>query len=229
MIECAVWWSTPLPNAEEFLALLTAEEVERHRGYRQEADRRRFLTGRVLAKTLAGERLGRPPAAVVFDATCDDCGKPHGVPRVPGSSLRLSISHSGERIGVALTEAAPVGLDVETVTRGADDSLIDYALNDTERGALRALPDADRTDAFFSYWTRKEAVMKATGRGLRIPLRSLTLSAPGTPAALLASTDAALSPATTRMADLEPGEGYRAAVAVLGDGELRVTERWWRG
>lgn len=227
MIECSVWWATPLPNDPRYLALLDAVERGRHQAYRQEIDQRRFLTGRVLAKTVAGELLGRAPGDVAFDATCDDCGKPHGRPRVPGAGFELSISHSGERIGVAVTSGVPVGLDVETATRQADDSLIAYALNETERQALDGLSGTERSAAFFRYWCGKEALMKATGRGLRIPLRSITLAGPDEPPRLVASGDPALHPARTRLADLDPGEGYRAAIAVLAGDDLEVSERWW--
>ncbi|WP_199431295.1 4'-phosphopantetheinyl transferase family protein [Qaidamihabitans albus] len=227
MIDCAVWWATPLATSGEFLALLNPAERERLHAYRREADQRRFLTGRVLARTLAGQRLGVDPAAVELDATCADCGRQHGPPRVPGAPLALSISHSGDRIAVALTGGTAVGIDVETVNRRADDSLISYALSDAERAAIAGLPDDERAEAFFTYWARKEAVMKATGRGLRISLRGLTLSAAGEPPRLLAAADGELSPEATSMADLTPGEEYRATVAVLSGAGLTVTEQWW--
>jgi 4'-phosphopantetheinyl transferase len=225
VIECRVWWALPLTAEARYLKLLDQAEQGRYAAYRQEIDQRRFLTGRVLAKTVVGELLGRAPEAVEFDATCDDCGKPHGRPRIDG--VRFSISHSGDRIGLAVTGATPVGLDVETATRRADDSLISYALNETEQRDMARLDGEERTWAFFRYWTRKEALMKATGRGLKIPLRSITLSGPAEPARLVASADPALAPATTRLADLDPGEGYRAAVAVLTGDELKVTEQHW--
>jgi 4'-phosphopantetheinyl transferase len=227
VIECTVWWSKPLPNEERYLALLDPLEQGRHSAYRQEIDQRRFLTGRVLAKTVAAAFLNRPLATIEFDATCTDCGKPHGIPRVPGAGLALSISHSGELIGVAVTADTPVGLDVETATRRADDSLIEYALNAEERAGLESLDAEERASAFFTYWTRKEALMKATGRGLKIPLQSITLSKYDEPARLLSSADPALDPARTRLEDLKASDDYRAAVALLTPGEIQVTERWW--
>ncbi|KAA9149268.1 4'-phosphopantetheinyl transferase superfamily protein [Amycolatopsis acidicola] len=220
MIVCEVWWAEPLPSEPRFLAFLDEPERGRYQAYRREIDRRRFLTGRVLAKTVLGEKLGRAPESVRFDATCVDCGKPHGKPRLPGTEF--SISHSGERIGLAVAGAS-VGLDVETDTRNADDPLIEYALNETEREALAGLSPADKVGAFFRYWTQKEALMKATGLGLKIPLHSITL----VDGQLAACSDAALDPATTRLADLSPGEGYRAAVAVLTSEELEVREERW--
>lgn len=227
MITCSVWWAVPVDDTAEDRELLTDVELDRYSAYRKPEDRRRFLTGRVLAKTLVGRRLGIPAADVVFDATCEDCDKQHGPPRIPGSTLRLSISHSGDRVGLALTDGAELGLDVESTTRRADDGLLDYALSEAERTAVADLPDDDRTRAFFRYWTGKEALMKATGKGLRIPLTSLTLSAPGERTRLVSSEAPTLDPATTRLAPLQPGDGYDAAVAVLTGDELDVTEHWW--
>ncbi|GAA1198799.1 4'-phosphopantetheinyl transferase superfamily protein [Prauserella alba] len=216
-----------MDDAAEHRGLLTDVERERYGAYRKSDDRRRFLTGRVMAKTLVGERLGVPAADVVFDAACEDCDKQHGPPRLPGSTLRLSISHAGDRVGLALTDGAELGLDVEATTRHADDGLLDYALSDTERAAVADLADSDRTRSFFRYWTGKEALMKATGKGLRIPLTSLTLSAPGEPIRLVSAAASTLDPATTRLAALQPGSGYDASVAVLTGDELEITERWW--
>ncbi|WP_037317751.1 4'-phosphopantetheinyl transferase family protein [Amycolatopsis orientalis] len=224
MIECAVRWSPPLPAEPRFLALLDELEQGRYDTYRQDIDKRRFLTGRVLAKTVTAERLGLAVEEVSFDATCDDCGKPHGRPRVPGAPLMLSISHSGDLIGVAATAGTPVGLDVETATRRADDSLIEYALSPAEQAAVSGLLAEQRTTAFFTYWTRKEAVMKATGKGLKIPLQSITFSGHDEAARLVSSGDAALDPARTRLVDLKAAEGYRAAVALLTSDEISVTE-----
>ncbi|MEC3975294.1 4'-phosphopantetheinyl transferase family protein [Amycolatopsis sp. H20-H5] len=224
MIDCVVWWSAPLPNEQRFLRLLDETEHGRHVAYRQELDKQRFLTGRVLAKTLAAERLGRAVEAIRFDSACEDCGKPHGRPKVPGADLMLSISHSGDLIGVAATSGTPVGLDVETAKRRADNSLIEYALSPAEQQALHGLTDDERATAFFTYWTRKEAVMKATGKGLKIPLQSITFSAYDKPAELIVSSDSALDPARTRLKDLKARDGYRAAVALLTSEDINVTE-----
>ncbi len=226
-MEIEVRWSSPLPAEDRFLRLLDDVEQGRFEAYRQEADKRRFLTGRVLAKTVAAERLGLALEAVKFDATCEDCGKPHGRPRVPGADLTLSISHSGDLIGIAATPSVPVGLDVETATRRADDGLIEYALSPVEAEHLAGLGAEEKAAAFFVYWTRKEAVMKATGKGLRIPLQSITFSRYDEPASLVSSGDPALAPATTRLVDLKAADGYRAAIAVLTTEELSVTEEHW--
>ncbi len=226
-VTCEVWWSRPVASADDYLRTLDDIELGRFDAYRQDPDKLRFLTGRVLARSAVARWLGTKPEAIAFDASCEDCGKPHGKPRVIGhDDVALSLSHSGDRVGVAVTAGAPVGLDVEATSGRATDDLITYALNDTERAAVTGLTPEDAAAAFFTYWARKEALMKATGRGLKIPLRSITLSAPGEPARLVAADDAALDPAATTLFDVDPGPGYRAAVAVLTSGPVKITEQW---
>lgn len=223
-----MWWATPLPPNDALLGLLNSDEHTRYAAYRKPADQRRFLTGRVLARTVVGQRLGLAPADVALDSTCPDCGKPHGRPRVVGSTLELSITHAGERVGLALIDGVPVGLDVEATSRNSGDELLRYTLSPAELATVEALPADDRGAAFFRYWTRKEAVMKATGLGLKLPLRSITLAPPGEPPRLLSATDGALDPNRTTIVDLSPGDGYLAALAVLTDDPVTVTELPWR-
>ncbi len=226
-VACEVWWSRPLATADDHLGTLDDTERTRFDAYRQDADKLRFLTGRVLARSAVAQWLGTEPTAIRFDASCEDCGKSHGKPRVIGhDDVALSLSHSGDRVGVAVTTGAPVGLDVEATSGRATHDLITYALNETERATVTGLTPEDAAAAFFTYWARKEALMKATGRGLKIPLRSITLSAPGEPARLVAADDAALDPTATTLFDVDPGPGYRAAVAVLTSEPVDVTERW---
>ncbi|WP_286899060.1 4'-phosphopantetheinyl transferase superfamily protein [Thermocrispum sp.] len=208
--------------------MLAPAERTRYEAYRQPADRLRFLTGRVLARTVAGRYLGVPPTSVELDATCPDCGKQHGKPRIPGNDLELSISHAGQRVGLAVAVGTSIGLDVESTSRSSGDDLLNYALSDAELDAVAGRPAAERARLFFTYWARKEALMKATGLGLKVPLRSITLAPPEAPPALLASAHDALDPATTAIVDLDAGQGYAAAVAALTANGLTVNQRWWR-
>jgi 4'-phosphopantetheinyl transferase len=227
VVECSVWWATPLTPDDELLGLLDPAERTRYRAYRKPEDQRRFLTGRVLARTVVGQRLRISPGAVALDASCPDCGKPHGRPRVVGAGLELSLTHAGDRVGLALTSGVPVGLDVEATGRSSGDDLIRYSLTDREHAAVSALPPEARATAFFTYWTRKEAVMKATGLGLKLPLRSITLSPPGEPPRVLTASDGAVDPTATTIVDLYPGPGYLAAVALLTARPVAVAEHAW--
>lgn len=192
MTEVEVWWGRIAQVRDEFAADLDRVELERLSAYRRDDDKARFLLGCTIVRRVLANRLSLPPAKVRLDRTCPECGKPHGKVRADG--VELSVTHSGDLVGVAVSES-PVGLDVEKVDPALDvDGLAGISLSDTE---LAALPHTDRARAFTTYWTRKEAVVKATGDGLRIDLRTIT----GPPAGF-------------RLMNLEVDPGYVAALAI---------------
>ena len=180
------------------------DEVERERlaGYRREEDRQRFLVGCALAKAAVAACAGTSAADISFDRTCADCAKPHGKPRVIGSDLELSVSHSGDRVAVAVIPGRPVGVDVERVRETHDrDSLARYVMAESETGDL------------FVAWTRKEAVTKATGDGLRVSFKEVVLAED--PVRVVAWPYPE-PPQHVTLFDLDAGAGYVAALAVLG-------------
>lgn len=228
-IRCEVWWARPAVETPRLIAMLDGIERERHDAYRQTVDRARFLTGRIVAKAAAGSALGIDPATVALDSTCPDCGRPHGKPRViPPSNFsgvvpELSISHSGNLVGVAMTPGQPVGLDVEQERDVEIDGLVRMTLSAAEQTEFAAVPATDRDAAFFTYWSRKEAILKATGRGLAIGMTKLTVTPWDQAPRILDSQSSEVDTATMRMAQLEAGSGYRACVAVIAPADLAVT------
>jgi 4'-phosphopantetheinyl transferase len=128
--------------------------------------------------------------------------------------VHVSVSHSGDRVAVAATAAAPVGVDVERVRE----------LRLAELGAQTLGPGEWATDLaeFFTYWARKESAVKATGDGLSVPLSGVLVSRPDEPARLLGYR--ARPDLVATMRDLDPGPGYAAAVTVLAGEPWQVIE-----
>ncbi len=210
-MEVGVWWARP---GDAYRELLDPVEVGRREALKQEADRDRFTTAAVLVRLVVAARTGLDPAAVPVRRDCPRCGRPHGRPVVDGYGLHLSVTHSGERVGVAVA-GVPVGLDVEQVRPVRVAELARMALGPGERAV-----DAD---GFFRYWTRKESAVKATGDGLTVPLTGVRVSPPDEPARLLGYPDRAGLVATMR--DLDAGTGYAAALTVLAPEPVEVCVR----
>lgn len=229
---CDVWWATPAVSTPNLLGLLDAVEHERHEAYRRTIDRARFLTGRVVAKAALGAALGIEPARVVLDSTCPDCGRMHGKPRVVAPDgypadrplPEMSISHSGDRVAVAITDGLPVGVDVEQERDLQVNEMVRLTLSAAELETFTAIDDANRDAAFFTYWARKEALLKATGKGLAIAMSKVTVTPPDQPPRLLHSDSSEVDVHMVRMAQLDAGSGYRACVAVLGGAEIEPVE-----
>jgi 4'-phosphopantetheinyl transferase len=223
--ECGVWWADPGAAGPKLAALLSGAEQERWHRFRFDHDRAAYLAAHALTRIVAGGLMGIAPRQVRFETTCVNCGSAaHGKPRLPGSALEFSLTHSRGRVGVAFAHGLPVGLDVEDVTASRQGGALALTvLAPAEQAALAALPENRQSDGFLRYWTRKEAVLKATGFGLSVRPDLVAVTAPGDSPALLAwtATPALAQPAV--LYDLSPGPAQMAALAVLG-GRPNITE-----
>lgn len=224
--ECHVWWARPTDGPADLRRLLDADERARGERLVLAADRLRFLAAHALARLVLARYLGYDAARLRFTARCTACGQPHGKPRLadPPADLELSLSHSGERVVVAIARAVPVGVDVEQVGTEDHRELVEDVLAPGERRALRELGPTRRRSAFLRYWVRKEALLKATGDGLTVSPALVTVSAPDQPARLLAWEARQAAPVHAQLIDLDPGEGLVACVALLAEARHRVVE-----
>lgn len=227
---CQVWWARVTDVEPRHAELLSEVEKVRSRAYREADDRARFILGCALSRLVLSALLRIPPREVPLDRTCPRCGRPHGKPRLPTGRPQLSVSHSGDRVAVAVTMAAPVGVDVERVHASFDiREMAEEVLTDAEFSQVMNRPCRERLDVFFTYWTRKESVLKATGEGLSVPLRGIAVSGPGEGARLLSCEHHPRLVETASLFDLNPGTGYRAALTVLHAPPVRIRELDGRG
>jgi phosphopantetheinyl transferase len=156
-----------LRGAEAFADehLLTDEDRERAARFRQASDRHNFVLGRTMIHHLVGPRGVSTPCVVSIGA--------HGKPFLPGASA-CNLSHSGRWVACAVSRHEPVGIDVETFARLKDyRDLIPTITHPTERRYIeQATPDS-RLALFKRCWTRKEAILKATGKGFSHDLQTI--------------------------------------------------------
>jgi 4'-phosphopantetheinyl transferase len=216
-----VWWAHRQDASARLAELLDETEQGRRAAYRRAEDRERFVVGCALAKTVLARYSGRRPADVRFDRACATCGRPHGKPVATGLGLEHSVSHSGDLVAVAVARS-PVGVDVEQldgrsrpVGGGDPQAVARLVLGADEQAALAAVRPSDRAQAFLVAWTRKEAVTKATGDGMRVSFSDVVVAVDGG-APRLISWPYPRPPETVSLRDLETETGYVAAIAVIG-------------
>ncbi|MBT2491919.1 4'-phosphopantetheinyl transferase superfamily protein [Streptomyces sp. ISL-96] len=158
-------------------ALLSAAELEIVRRRSERAAVRYAGAHAALRRILAGYlsvpperiRLGRQP--------CPRCAHPeHGRPRVdwPHTALDFNLSRSGSHWLVAVAVGSQVGADIEDGRAVDVEGSSTLVLADGELAHMRAQKDEKhRLDVFFRCWTRKEAVVKASGVGIAADLTSI--------------------------------------------------------
>lgn len=223
--DCQVWWASRSLCADWHTQLLDQAERRRYRHYLRAVDRDRFTVGVALTRLVLAAQLGARPAGVPIDRTCERCGGPHGRPRLAmRAGLDFSVSHSGDMVVFAVTRSRAgdgarraVGVDVELISAAvADEAPVGIVLSAAERKAFSMLDAREQPKAFFRYWVRKEAVLKATGDGLAVPMTDLTVTAPDQAARLAHWQGRPDLPARVSVHDLGARPGYAAAIAFAG-------------
>jgi 4'-phosphopantetheinyl transferase len=175
--------------------------------------RRRFIASHSAVRAIVAGYL-----QVTADAV--DLSAPYGQPlQVADGALIVSLAHTGERALVAVAAAA-TGVDIERLDNlpvEEVDEMAAFCLSPGELSELAALPVEAQQVAFLRLWTRKEAYLKACGRG--IADQALTAVDVG-----LSSDTPAVTPtgSTLRLVDLDPDSGYVGALATTGHGPVRL-------
>lgn len=142
-----------------FENLLSRQEHIRANKFHFTKDRNRFIICRTLSKFLLTEQTGLEIEKVFLDEL------PNKKPYLPSHpSVFFNVSHTEKYALIAIGDAI-LGVDIEQVNKDYDfmESLphifseeeIDFVLKADNKAYL-----------FYKFWTRKEAIVKATGKGI---------------------------------------------------------------
>ncbi len=202
-------------ESEHRTGLLSADERERAGRFLVEHARTEFVAARSALRSILARYLGREPRAIAF--ALGSLGKPSLAD--PGREpLYFNLSHSHGLALVAVTRRGEIGADVEQVRElvSADD-LAGRFFHPNEVVTLRGLRPDQRMRGFFNAWTRKEAFLKATGKGISYGIDRVEVTLrPGEPPRVLGIDGDARAAAGWTLESLEPAPGYVGAVAIVG-------------
>ena len=194
-------------------ALLSDAERRRARRFAFGRDASRFIVARARLRQLLAQRLGVRAQAVEFEYGA--YGKPVLSRRFADSDLHFNVSHCDDVAAYAFSCGHAIGIDVEAVREISDaDNIAARYFSRLENATYRSLEPCDRPLGFFNCWTRKEAVVKAFGDGLSLPLDRFDVTlTPGEPAKVLRVEDRLGDASGWWLDSLSPTAGYVAAIA----------------
>jgi 4'-phosphopantetheinyl transferase len=130
-------------------------------------------------RELLAVRLDVKPEAI--ELAYGKNGKPGLAQRFADTDWRFNVSRCGDVAVYAFSRRRDVGIDVEAIrpVREAD-AIAARFFSRREYAAYSALGPRDRPLGFLQCWTRREALAKALGNGLSMPIEELdVLRAPG--------------------------------------------------
>lgn len=159
------------PYSAEYTDSLDTAERDRMKRFRFDGDRERYVLGHGLLRQLLGTLVGRRAADLQFER-----GR-YGKPFLIDTPITFNMSDTKDAVAIAVGTDRDLGVDIETMSRKVDhDAVGQHYFTPEEMASIGSSPDQKRR--FLDYWTRKEAVLKASGVGIMDDLRVLRVDAP---------------------------------------------------
>ena len=214
--------SVPQNLENRLRQMLSEDERARANRFYFDPDRLRFTLSRAGLRMILGHYLNCPAAALQF--AYGSSGKP--TLAAPAEPLCFNLSHSQDLVLYAVAWNREVGIDIEQMRADCDyEAIVGRFFSAPEQQELAQLSPDLRLQGFFNGWTRKEAILKAMGKGLTVPLEQLEVSLIGD--ACLRRFDRQPAELTRwRLSDLQVAAGYAAAVAAAGQDWQLATWRF---
>ncbi len=167
-------WMMSIPDEDDgwpasYLHILSEAEINRLNRFIAAGARRQYLAGRVLVRTTLSRYADVAAHEWRFDANA--YGRPYITWPRQYQSLQFNLSHTDGLAACAVAEDCEIGVDVENVARDLDfEALAPSVFAASEVAQITRSAAADRSRLFYSYWTLKEAYIKARGMGLSLAL-----------------------------------------------------------
>jgi 4'-phosphopantetheinyl transferase len=197
-------------------ATLSEDELRRVARFHFEKNRKRYIVSQGTLRTLLGRYLGCQPSKVRIGHGL--YGKPELAEVNDKFPLRFNLAHSHQVGLLAFTLNREIGVDTEKARPlRYSKQIAERFFSPKEYAVWQALKLKERQDAFYRCWTRKEAFIKAIGKGLSYPLQQFDVSMrEDEPARILAIRDNEERGRRWLVEELAPALGYAAAVVAYG-------------
>ena len=160
--------STYVNNISKCFDYLSVEEQIQANNYYTKSLRDQYITSHGILRRILSNYTKQSPVNVEF--TYNEYGKPF----LKDSNIQFNMSHSHDMVGFAIALDCRVGIDIELHNDNLDvQELNDLVLTSTESQYLSNFKSQEKLKLFYHLWTKKEALVKATGQGLSYPMNTI--------------------------------------------------------
>ncbi len=171
-------WSTTLSidpvQEKHFLSLLSPDEEVRIHRIRLLPSKQRAIASRGFLRVILSYYLNVAPEFIQLGV--GEHNKPYLIaPKHP--NIKFNLTHSNDEVVYAITLDAEIGVDIEKIKNEFNAAIASRYFSVAENAELAKLALYEQNQAFYQLWARKEAIVKAIGSGLSLPLTSFTVAA----------------------------------------------------
>lgn len=170
-------WSIDLAmsaSAEQaaFTILSNDEQIRANR-FKFTIHRQRFIAARSSLRSILSLYLHDLPEKIEFAYTTHQ--KPY-LKHPQLTLLNFNLAHSDNKALYAIAFQQKIGIDIEKIKPCHQAQIAKRYFTQQENTQLNSLPQNQQLQAFYECWAKKEAVIKAAGLGLALPLSSFSVS-----------------------------------------------------
>ena len=174
-------WTVALPPGDSFdgqaWALLSGDEQARAQRFHRTIDRHRYTSAHAALRVLLALQLHSAPDELRILPSAS--GKPH----LEARPIRFNLSYAGTQAVVGISPTSEIGVDTEPIAGPPD--YVGTARARFSRAEVDWIEEAvepERLRRFCRLWAIREALVKATGQGLSLPMHEIDVEiVDGTP------------------------------------------------
>lgn len=152
------------------MEVLSSEELDRYHRFKYARHRHQYLAAHLLLRYTLGETIDIDPSILQFGR--HPLGKPFLSAGMTSEPIDFSLTHTEGIVACAVSQHR-IGIDAEWTDRRYSENLVHNVLSPLERADVQSCLSEDRLRRFLEYWTLKESILKATGKGLTVSPSSL--------------------------------------------------------
>jgi len=169
-----VWYGDILPEQTEqhnYYLFLSQAEKEKAAGFIRPELQQKYIKIRGVLRKILGSYLNINP-----QKTCIKVAE-YGKPFIEENEVFFNLSHTGNKFVIAVSNVDEVGIDLEQYKQRKNLSgLVKKCFSEAEQSYWAELPKSQKEVQFYRFWVRKEAFVKAVGRGISVGLNQCAVN-----------------------------------------------------
>ena len=156
-------------NEQHLRQILSTDENLAANKFKFPIHRKRYIAARSILRRILSDYVQQDPEKIVFKYS--EKKKPY-----LNSKIQFNVSHSEDLVVYAFTLEHPIGIDIEYMDADLHLDIAKRFFSKKENQLLQSLSDELRIEYFYRIWARKEALIKATGKGFTIPISTFSVN-----------------------------------------------------